>query len=842
MTTTFVPSEEQAAIFEAVLRTNDNVAIRALAGTGKTTTLVELAKKLPTQGSKLFCAFNKDIVSELEKRLMGTGMRAKTFHSLGLAALKDRLGITAISPDGKKYREIADEWAKDNIRLAEIIATAVSDIEEEKKRADLAKDYHKETVRMMTEMLNYLRLSLIRWEDKSCLYDMVVKYRLDDDINNNEEIINFCIDAIPALMNTAEQQVVKELKIDFTDMIYWVVRWDAKIYQYNWVFVDECQDLSPMQRALVKKVIWPRGGRIVLVGDPHQAIYAFAGADSDSFDLSVDMFQATVMPLTVTRRCFSIITHHAREIVPAFKCPPDKARGKVVWIDEDRLKGAAQEGDMILCRLKGPLVAACLDLITAGKPATILGADIGRGLISLLEKLQKRDGYRFEAILDVLDKYEAEQIEKYAAKEDNAMIEHTKDQCSAIRIVVERAKAPSFEALVMEINALFSDRENGIVLSTIHKSKGMERDRIFILTPEKLPLNYPGMSREQAQQEDNLDYVARTRAKHTLVYLTNQKFLRDNIRPKYAQVTFDDLNWDEPVVSDELDDDDDDLDKLPGVFGAWEPEDFDEEDWDDEDEDFDFEPTPLSAVPPSDDIGLLTEEQLERVNSLNKGLTPEELRTIALEIIVEEVANKREFSYLTIMEKIREMRPTAFLIKYGDETYPGIHDLIQQHMTTNNPEGYRNRFDSEAGGRGATIYFWVQPKSLTELKYLIESYEPDYRDIEIWAAAAAYLDIQRHEPIDYPYTIEAQYGVSIGDEYVVAPSVTAVTIPELPPFRASGNLFADMKQMSLIQTRERMMLMIRDLPDADVDRVAKLLEKELKSKEQSPATSQPSLL
>jgi superfamily II DNA or RNA helicase len=66
---TFVPSEEQAAIFDAVLNTSDNVAIRALAGTGKTTTLVELAKKLPKHGSKLFCAFNKDIVAELQKRL-----------------------------------------------------------------------------------------------------------------------------------------------------------------------------------------------------------------------------------------------------------------------------------------------------------------------------------------------------------------------------------------------------------------------------------------------------------------------------------------------------------------------------------------------------------------------------------------------------------------------------------------------------------------------------------------------------------------------------------------------------------------------------------------------------
>ena len=50
----------------------------------------------------------------------------------------------------------------------------------------------------------------------------------------------------------------------------------------NFVFIDECQDLNACQRSLMLKAVKPNGGRFIAVGDPAQAIYGFAGADSDS--------------------------------------------------------------------------------------------------------------------------------------------------------------------------------------------------------------------------------------------------------------------------------------------------------------------------------------------------------------------------------------------------------------------------------------------------------------------------------------------------------------------------------------------------------------------------------
>ncbi|MEL7233676.1 MAG: UvrD-helicase domain-containing protein, partial [Chloroflexota bacterium] len=108
----FVPSVEQQAIFEAWLNGSGNVAVRAGAGTGKTTTVVELIKRDKTRHSKLVCAFNKDIVREVQPRLDGTGANAKTFHSLGygplIKHLKAQYQIDKLDVQGDRYKTLIE--------------------------------------------------------------------------------------------------------------------------------------------------------------------------------------------------------------------------------------------------------------------------------------------------------------------------------------------------------------------------------------------------------------------------------------------------------------------------------------------------------------------------------------------------------------------------------------------------------------------------------------------------------------------------------------------------------------------------------------------------------------
>jgi superfamily I DNA/RNA helicase len=83
------------------------------------------------------------------------------------------------------------------------------------------------------------------------------------------------------------------------------------------------------------------------------------------------------------------------------------------------------------------------------------------------------------------------------------------------------------------INRIFSDENigNAVTLSTAHKSKGLEANRVMILLPHKMPLKYPNQQKWQEQQEINLKYVAITRARKELIFidLTEQELLNKKI-------------------------------------------------------------------------------------------------------------------------------------------------------------------------------------------------------------------------------------------------------------------------------------------------------------------------
>lgn len=103
----FTPSKYQTDIFSWISRGRGDGIVNAVAGAGKTTTLVMGAAQLSSTNS-LFCAFNKHIAEELNTRLSGTGMQAKTIHSLGNGMLTKHLGRTKI--EGRKYDQLAKSY------------------------------------------------------------------------------------------------------------------------------------------------------------------------------------------------------------------------------------------------------------------------------------------------------------------------------------------------------------------------------------------------------------------------------------------------------------------------------------------------------------------------------------------------------------------------------------------------------------------------------------------------------------------------------------------------------------------------------------------------------------
>lgn len=564
---TFIPSEEQARIFAHVLATHHQpgrkaLAVAARAGTGKTTAIVELIKRIPgCEG--IYCAFNKSIAAEVQPKLAGTKVESKTFHSMGygtlLNYLKQQHGVKQFKTDENKYKDLITTLVIEDADLQSIIRdTAYTLVKAEygdmgapPAEVDfMATSVSKAVVQYLKELTRFARLKLAEWTDTDALLKLA--WRVADDELLTDALIAAGVGRVKKIMEQAEA-LTKEGKIDFTDMIYWNVRWNLALPKYKWIFVDEAQDLSPMQREMVYRSAADHN-YTVIIGDEMQAIYAFAGADSDSWQLTVSKFQADTLPLTVTRRCAAIITQHAQTIVPDFRALPDAPRGKIVWWEEKRLHEVAKPGDLVVCRLKAPVVGACLQLIAKNIPATVLGSDIGKSLVGILEKVQKRRGFTFEEAEKHLSEYGWSERAKWLKKGDERRAEAVKDEADALIFIIEemQPKPTCVEDVSDFIKTLFADGDKGsmVTFATGHKSKGLEAERVFILAPERMPLRYKGMDDEQLQQEDNLHYVAITRAKHTLVFLTNDAFLEKmgkKQRPPYIQMDFADHQWGDPT-------------------------------------------------------------------------------------------------------------------------------------------------------------------------------------------------------------------------------------------------------------------------------------------------------
>ena len=110
-------------------------------------------------------------------------------------------------------------------------------------------------------------------------------------------------------------------------MIWLPLMLNLPLDQYDYVCVDEAQDLSPTQLALAIKA-WNGTGTFIAVGDRHQSIYAFAGASSRSIDEIIEKINAVEMDLPICYRCPRLVVEEAANIYPRSYCFTTCGRGK----------------------------------------------------------------------------------------------------------------------------------------------------------------------------------------------------------------------------------------------------------------------------------------------------------------------------------------------------------------------------------------------------------------------------------------------------------------------------------------------------------------------------------
>ncbi len=293
--TGFTPDMTQ----ERAVRAGEGVVqIIAPAGSGKTAVLVERVRELLRRGARaeaIVClTFNTAAANELQERLTGAGVgevKARTFHSLGFQILR---AANSLPRDTKPWSPSLGEWR----RLAFLAKSAVGE------------DGHWLDPPEAQSAVSNIKLGGLMTAQQYA-------QTLDERSDARER-------TVAALYSAYEElQREKGRRIDFDDMILRAVqrlredssvrgRWQSA---YQYVLVDEYQDIEPAQELLVRLVAAPQD-QLFCVGDEDQTLYAFRRASVERIVLLDKLYPALErVALGVNYRCPPAVVEASRTLI-----------------------------------------------------------------------------------------------------------------------------------------------------------------------------------------------------------------------------------------------------------------------------------------------------------------------------------------------------------------------------------------------------------------------------------------------------------------------------------------------------------------------------------------------
>ena len=486
-------STYQQAVIDWVQTHVDNIGVaaalivEAVAGSGKTFTIVKAAQLIPSSAKAVFLAFNKSIATELGNKLPDH-VESKTLNALGWALCRYRMG-KHITVERNKTRDLIQRLLPEESR--EVMAELLNIMGKAKSHGLIPSG-------MPTPRGTY-EATDDRW------IKLMDRYDVDPNGCGEETFLRWANIILKAGLE--EQNV-----FDFDDQLYMPVALDLPAWGYDWIIIDEAQDVSHVQRTLLRKFM-KSAGRLIAVGDSNQAIYGFRGADSQSLANIGRVFNAETLPLSISYRCPRKVVEIAKQFVPQIEASDTAEDGEVLsptsWAVE-----SFSDDDLIVSRTTAPLIELAYKCISEGKKVHVMGREIGKGLINVIKKAGGKRSKTIEELRPKLDRWQQRMIRK--AEKDEAKIAAIQDKVDCINIL--SAGLDTIKELTDAIEAIFSDSHGGTTLATVHKAKGLEAPRVFILNPDSMPSRW-ARQEWQMEQERNLQYGAVTRALETLVYL-----------------------------------------------------------------------------------------------------------------------------------------------------------------------------------------------------------------------------------------------------------------------------------------------------------------------------------
>lgn len=495
-------SEEQNNIFDFVENGIQNLIVQAVAGAGKTTTLIECANRISPDKKIMLLAHNRSTRDTLKERIGNKpNVKVYTLHGLAWRIFKEHFEFEPVINEDK-YRI----YVNHNLQ-------------------ELGGDEYK------------VLLPPFKMIYKSNVFDLINKAR--HNLKQSEkEIKKLAVRKYGMNLIANECKVVSEIlkwgennlnEVDYQDLL-WLpseLGYFTRKYTADIIMLDEAQDASLAQQDIVSRC-FKRTTRLFAFGDRDQTINSWCGSDTEAFEHLKDstMFRrdAKELPLSTNYRCGKKIIEYAKQYTNNnIKARSDAPDGEINF---NMYLNSVQNGDMILCRNISPLMEVYRLGVGYGMKMYFRGEELGKNLIEAVDCAQ---GDTIPEIIRSLK-------ERIIATWDFITVESGIDPRETMvdaRVVSLMDTIKAIESLpktVTDRNMLnkfikdvFSDEgKDGIQLSTIHRAKGLEADNVFVICPSLIPTRLAVMD-WQKEEERHLLYVMCTRPKNSLNFISEKE-------------------------------------------------------------------------------------------------------------------------------------------------------------------------------------------------------------------------------------------------------------------------------------------------------------------------------
>jgi len=474
---------------QAVLATNHNLVINAVAGSGKTTTLIEYAKTRAANSKILYLAFNKTVKTEAIQKFAAAGVnsvKVETAHSLAFDQII-KFSNYQVEQGYKSY-----EWCDIlNIKTGDhhtdfIIASHVNKFISYFCNSSVAK----------VQELNYADV----------ISDAKAKTFV---LNFYKQIEHFTREAL-AKMDRAEISVTHDFYLKKFQL-------SNPVLPYDYILFDEGQDAS----SAMLEVFLKQKAIKIIVGDMHQQIYGWRYAIN-----SLQRVEFPVYNLSNSFRFDEEVALVANKILAWKK--------HLQQLPEVKITGIGKPGDII--KTKATLGRTNLSLLLNAI------AQWQHGNLKTLHFEGNINSYTFAdegaSLYDVLNLYNGKRQkikDKLIAgmktmKELEDYIDKTEDNSLGMIVKVVKEFGNKLPDLINELksNHTAAKEDADMIFSTVHRCKGMEYDEVTLLNDfvneEKLKkyiTQYGGnkiteRDKNRLAEEINILYVAATRAKSKL--------------------------------------------------------------------------------------------------------------------------------------------------------------------------------------------------------------------------------------------------------------------------------------------------------------------------------------